>query len=176
MIENFEWIDKNVDGDKVRLTGTTVQLYNKLSADEANLLRDKVNETVTVLNLLSPPLFPLFSLKFKGEGNLNSQLLEPGDIVHGFYDADTIWDNAEYLGGDPTDKANYENQPSTGVFMPKIQFVADGAQTDFDIGVPARVTAVFWDGALLNDDDWDAVDGVITLTFVPALGALIKPI
>jgi len=60
--------------------------------------------------------------------------------------------------------------------MPKIQFVADGVQTDFDIGVPARVTAVFWDGALLNDDDWDAVDGVITLTFVPALGALIKPI
>lgn len=107
MINDFEFIDANGDGEKERQLGATVQLYNKLSADEANRIRSKFNELIDAANSSGIPLFPLFALKFKGEGNLLTETLEAGDIVHGFYDAFTIWDNAVYNGGDPTDKANY---------------------------------------------------------------------
>lgn len=107
MIAIFEFIDKNVDGDKERLTGATVQLYNKLSAEEANLLRDKLNETIIAVNTIAVPLYPDFQLKYKAEGNTDLSSLEIGDIVGGFYDADTVWDLAIYNGGDPTVKSNY---------------------------------------------------------------------
>jgi hypothetical protein len=107
MIEHFEFIDTNEDGEKERQLGATTQLYNKLSAEEANRIRSKFNELIAAANFSGIPLFPLFALKFKGEGNLFTETLEAGDIVHGFYDEFTIWDNAKYLGGDPTDKANY---------------------------------------------------------------------
>lgn len=55
MIDLFQFIDKNVDGDKERLTGATVQLYNKLSAEEANLIRDKLNEIIISVNGLNTP-------------------------------------------------------------------------------------------------------------------------
>lgn len=113
MIDNFEFIDAKPDGTKERQLGATVQLYNKLSADEANRIRSKFNELIAAANFSGIPLFPLFALKFKGEGNTLTDTLEAGDIVHGFYDADTIWDNARYDGGDPTDKANYA-QITTG--------------------------------------------------------------
>lgn len=53
MIEPYEFIDKNGDGDKERLTGATVQLFNKLSADETNLFRDKINEIIAHVNGLN---------------------------------------------------------------------------------------------------------------------------
>ena len=60
--------------------------------------------------------------------------------------------------------------------VPKIMFEADGTQNTFNIGVLANITAVFWNGALLNDNDWTQSGTTFTLTFAPALGELIKPI
>ena len=60
--------------------------------------------------------------------------------------------------------------------MPKIQFIADGIQDTFDIGVEADIKAVFWNSALLNDNDWTQLGSEFTITFVPSLNDLIKPI
>lgn len=62
------------------------------------------------------------------------------------------------------------------VELPKIQFTADGVQDTFNIGVAATIKAVFWNGALLNDDDWSQSANILTLTFIPTAGDLIKPI
>ena len=70
-------------------------------------------------------------------------------------------------------KANISDTP---ISVPKIQFTADGVQDTFNIGVSANITAVFWNGALLNDNDWTQSGTNFTLTFTPSLGELIKPI
>ena len=70
-------------------------------------------------------------------------------------------------------KANISDTP---ISVPKIQFTADGVQDTFNIGVSANITAVFWNGALLNDSDWTQSGTNFTLTFTPSLGELIKPI
>jgi hypothetical protein len=70
-------------------------------------------------------------------------------------------------------KANISDTP---ISVPKIQFVANGTQNTFNIGVLANITAVFWNGALLNDNDWTQSGTNFTLTFIPSLGELIKPI
>lgn len=70
-------------------------------------------------------------------------------------------------------KANILDTP---ISVPKITFTADGVQDTFNIGVLANITAVFWNGALLNDNDWTQSGTTFTLTFTPALGELIKPI
>ena len=70
-------------------------------------------------------------------------------------------------------KANISDTP---ISVPKIQFTADGVQDTFNIGVSANITAVFWNGALLNDNDWTQSGTNFTLTFIPSLGELIKPI
>lgn len=62
------------------------------------------------------------------------------------------------------------------VQMPKIEFIADGVQTDFDIGTNAQVNSVFWNGAQLRDADFSQIGTIITLSFVPDSGAIIKPI
>jgi len=60
--------------------------------------------------------------------------------------------------------------------VPKIQFTADGITATYDIGVSSEITAVFWNGALLDDGDWSQTDTEFTLTFTPDTGAIIKPI
>ena len=70
-------------------------------------------------------------------------------------------------------KANISDTP---ISVPKIQFTADGIQDTFAIGIAAVIKAVFWNGALLNDNDWTQSGTNFTLTFTPSLGELIKPI
>lgn len=70
-------------------------------------------------------------------------------------------------------KANISDTP---ISVPKIQFTADGIQDTFAIGIAAVIKAVFWNGALLNDNDWTQSGTNFTLTFIPDLGAIIKPI
>ena len=70
-------------------------------------------------------------------------------------------------------KANVSDTP---ISVPKITFTSDGVQDTFDIGVLANVTAIFWNGALLNDNDWSQTGTTFTLTFTPAVGEIIKPI
>ena len=70
-------------------------------------------------------------------------------------------------------KANILDTP---ISVPKITFTSDGVKDTFDIGVLANITAIFWNGALLNDNDWTQSGTSFTLTFIPSLGELIKPI
>jgi len=137
MIGHYEFINSKPGsgGLKERLLGATIQLYNKLSAEETNNIRAKLNELVDQVNLLAPPLFPIFALKFKGDGNLNTEALEVGDIVHGFYGPGEIWDNAVYNGGDPEDKANYTNLGGAGGGdVPEIMDGIIGVTADFAVG------------------------------------------
>lgn len=114
MIDPYEFDNANVDGDKEAVIVPAVPtLINKLSANETNGIKDKINELVEAVNPLTPIQFLELRLKFKGDGNTSADL-QAGDIVHGFADASTIWNNAIYEGGDINDRANY-----TPVYDPK---------------------------------------------------------
>jgi hypothetical protein len=132
-MDHYEFIDAKPDGLKERVLGSTIFLYNKLSADETNAIRSKLNEIVDAVNFIDAPIFPLFALKFKGDGNTDPLALEVGDIVHGFYSAGVIWDNAIYNGGDPTDKLNYtrlaDDKPDPVAFVA----VSTGAGQVFEL-------------------------------------------
>jgi hypothetical protein len=60
--------------------------------------------------------------------------------------------------------------------FPKIQFIADGITYDFNLGTAVRTKAVFWNGVLLNDNDFSQSGTTLTLTFTPVSGDIIKPI
>jgi hypothetical protein len=60
--------------------------------------------------------------------------------------------------------------------LPKLQFTANGTATTFDLVTIAKAKAVFWNGALLDDADWSQLNNLLTLTFTPANGEIIKPI
>lgn len=162
MIEPYEFIDKNGAGEKERQLGATTELYNKLSAEETNNFRAKLNEIIDRVNLSDVPLFPLFALKFKGEGNLDLQSLEVGDIVHGFYDADNIWDNATYDGGDPEDKANYTRIVDT--FEPEL-IISDGLTNDYVLSQSGlKVKALYLDrGPRYKFTEWEQEGDTITI-------------
>lgn len=66
--------------------------------------------------------------------------------------------------------------PAPFVKVPKIQFTADGITDTFDIVVNAEITAIFWNGVILNDNDWSQTGTEFTLTFIPSLNDIIKPI
>jgi len=155
-MEHYEFIDSKPGsgGLKERLLGATIQLYNKLSAEETNNIRAKLNELVDAINAVGVPLFPLFALKFKGEGNLNPTTLEVGDIVHGFYASGIIWDNAVYNGGDPLDKANYMRIVDS--FEPEL-FVSTGASNLFNLTQSGmKVQNLFLDrGMRYKLTEWD---------------------
>ena len=66
--------------------------------------------------------------------------------------------------------------PTPFVKVPKIQFTADGITATYDIVVNAEITAVEWNGVILNDNDWSQTGTEFTLTFIPSLKDIIKPI
>lgn len=155
MIDHYEFIDgKPGSGLKERVLGPTVFLYNKLSADETNNIRAKLNELADAINVTGVPLFPIFALKFKGEGNLDINTLEVGDIVHGFYSAGVIWDNATYNGGDPADKANYTRIVDS--FEPEL-FTSTGSSNIFTLAQSGmKVKNLFIDrGPRYKFTEWD---------------------
>ena len=108
MISLYAFDNANLDGDKEAVVVPNVPtLVNKLIANEANGIKDKLNEIITLANpVITPISFLELRLKFKGDGN-TLPTLQTGDIVHGFADVDTIWTNAIYEGGDINDRANY---------------------------------------------------------------------
>ena len=107
-MDHYEFIDHNGAGLKERLLGATIMLYNKLSADETNNIRAKLNELVDAVNATGVPLYEVFALKFKGLGNTDMSSIEVGDIATRYSTVDGIWENAVYNGGgDTQDPANY---------------------------------------------------------------------
>lgn len=106
-IQYYEFIDKKPDGTKERVLGPTVQLYNKLSAEETNAIRAKLNELVDAANFSPVPLYEAFVLKFKGQDNTDLLNFEAGDVASRYSTVDGIWENALFNGGDPQDPASY---------------------------------------------------------------------
>lgn len=101
----LDWIDKVNDPELVAF----LQQYgteNYLSAEEINELRDFVNDLSVGKMDITSLINPFLNLKLIDKG---SQIgipntgpgLEIMDIVRGFFDADTYWPAAYYLGGDP---------------------------------------------------------------------------
>lgn len=168
MITPYSFDNANVNGDKEAvIVPNPPTLVNKLSANETNNIKDKINEVVEVVNVLSPTPFGSFRLELKGDGNtLNT--IQVGDRGR-FYDGNTY----EYNGGDINDIANYtEISDRVG----KIQIVATAGQTVFGIGTAAKATAVFREGALLDDGDWSQSGTNITTSFPFDAGERFKPI
>jgi hypothetical protein len=107
MIAHYEFDNANALGEKEAVIVPNVPtLINKLSANETNNIREKLNELADAVNPFGPIQYLELRLKFKGTGN-TADTLQVGDIVHGFADADTIWNNAIYEGGDVNDRNNY---------------------------------------------------------------------
>lgn len=158
---HYEFIDANGAGYKERRLTATTELFNKLSAEETNLFKDKINEVIDIVNLNKVPLFPIFALKFKADGNLDPFAIEVGDIVHGFYDANTIWDNAIYMGGDLNNKANY--QLVVIAFEPQL-FTSTGTTNDFNLPAGMLAKHVYLDrGVRYKGLEWEQVGVTVTL-------------
>lgn len=88
--------------------------------------------------------------------------------------SDNVVNNSSVPGVTVTDALN--NLNSTGSNFPKRQFTADGVQTTFNLTTTALANMVFWNGAPLDDADWSQSSNILTLTFIPDAGAIIKPI
>lgn len=71
-------------------------------------------------------------------------------------------------------KEDYLSLKSSSI--PKMQFFANGTDATFDLETTNKAKVVFWNGALLDDSDWFQTDNILTLTFIPDNGAIIKPI
>lgn len=104
----IDWADKINDPELVAF----LQQYgtvNYLSAEEINQLRDFVNMLSENKMDKTDLINSFLTLKIIDKGhqngipNIGGTTLEIGDVVRGFFDANTYWKGAYYLGGDPTD-------------------------------------------------------------------------
>lgn len=164
MIDYYDFDNANVDGDKEAVViPNPPTLVNKLSAHETNGIRDKINELVDAVNPLTPIQFLELRLKFKGDGNI-APTLQIGDIVHGFADADTIWTNARYEGGDINDRANY-----TPLYDPKPDPFLDTAPIDginqVFILPPGFIagSVLISRGEIFKTTEWEQTDDALTI-------------
>lgn len=141
-IEHYEFIDKKLDGTKERVLGATIYLYNKLSAEETNAIRAKLNELVDAVNFSVVPLYEVFALKFKAEGNNDMLNIEVGDIASRYSSVDGVWENAMFNGGDPQDPADYTLLVST--YEP-VLFISDGVVNTFELPAGMDAKSLFID-------------------------------
>lgn len=169
MILPYEFDNANLDGDKEAVIVPAVPtLINKLSANEANGIKDKLNEIIDVgQNNFTNIAYLELRLKFKGVvGGVPNSLstLQPGDIVHGFADADTIWTNAIYEGGDITDRNNYtpiyDPKPAPEMFTAPIT----GAGQTFILPTGFKAGSVLKSrGELYIGTEWSQTDDILTI-------------
>lgn len=88
-----------------------------------------------------------------------------------------IYQNSTGSNSIPTSNIDWIFLKSTSNSLSeKLQFTADGISAIYNIGTSATIKAVFWNSVLLNDIDWSQIGTTFTLTFIPQLGDLIKPI
>lgn len=86
-----------------------IEIYiEKDFAESARFYYEKTKEYY----ILSGPN-PFLSLKLIDKGNQNgipntAETLEINDVVRGFFDANTYWKAAYYLGGDPTSRSSWQ--------------------------------------------------------------------
>jgi hypothetical protein len=169
----YEFNSKNALGYKEQYISGVQQPYNFYEAIEVNQLKDKTNELVDFANRNLTIFYPEFRLKFKAEGNL-ADTLQVGDICHGFYDPTTVWTDCIYLGGDPTDKANYTRINSPASIVPKFfseEITVAGTQ-DFTLPSGSVCLAVYFNDIPQYKEDlintamltlWSQTGDVVTI-------------
>ena len=168
MIALYNFDNANVDGDKEAVIVPNVPtLVNKLSANETNGIRDKINEIIPFVNGSKPTPYLTLALIAKGEqgGVANTGAgLEIGDIVRGFKEAGVYWAAAEYLGGDPTDRANYLVQ-SVAYYEPVLFTApATGLNQVFILPTGFIAAEVYKSrGLLYKGTEWTQSDDALTI-------------
>lgn len=159
MINLFQFDNANVNGDKEAvILPNAPTLINKLIANEANNIKDKLNELVENANAGGEAVaFLDLRLKFKGSvlGVANTaDTLEVGDVVQGFADAATLWANATYNGGDPADRANYTPFGGAVEYGPILE-VSDGTSNVVILPNGFKAKNVWLNkGLLYNVTEW----------------------
>ena len=163
---NFD--NANVDGDKEAvIVPATPTLINKLSANETNGIRDKINEMIPFVNLSAPTQYLSLDLIAKGSfgGSPNTaSTLEIGDIVQGFKEEGVFWPAAEYLGGDVTVRDNYK--PVSVVYGEPQVFTAASTGTGQIFILPEGFTAaeVYKSrGLLYKTTEWTQTDDALEI-------------
>ena len=158
LLDTFSYFGK--DGQGVRVNESELRL------------EPYVLPNTEYLNYFPSPLVPDKILKVNAAGT-GFELVNAFNVI-----TQEIREN--YTDTTPSEDAIFKAlqaiQTNIPISVPKITFIADGVQDTFNIGVLAIIKAVFWNGALLNDNDWTQSGTNFTLTFIPSLGELIKPI
>lgn len=183
MIALYQFDNANVSGDKEAVVVPNVPtLVNKLSANETNNIRDKINE---IINLANPVLTPIayldLRLSLKGAvGGVPNTLatLQAGDRVHGFADATTVWQDAIYNGGDVNDRVNYTPQTISKPEPILRTAPITGAGQTFIIPVGFKVGSVLKSkGELFKGSEWSQTSDVLTIIINANIGntVYIKP-
>ena len=163
-ITKYQFDNANTVGNKEAVIVPNVPtLVNKLSANETNGIRNKINELVDLVNPLTPIQFLELRLLFKGTGN-TLPTLQVGDVVHGFADATTIWLKAIYEGGDVNNRANYtpiyDNKPEPISFVA----TATGINQVFILPVGFKAGTVLKSrGELFKGSEWTQTGDALTI-------------
>jgi len=169
MINLYEFDNANLDGDKEAVIVPNIPtLINKLSANEANGIKDKINEIIEATNPISSPIaFLELRLKFKGElAGLPNTLpsLQAGDVVHGFKELGFIWDNAYYNGGDINDRGSYTPIEPAKFEPYLVNAVATGTMQQFILPVGLVAGTVLKSrGELYKGSEWMQTADVLTI-------------
>ena len=169
MISLYAFDNANVQGDKEAVIVPNVPtLVNKLSANETNNIKGKINEIIGATNpVVSPIAYLELRLKFKGivGGVPNTQpTLQAGDVVQGFKEGEEIWNNAIYNGGDINNRANY-----TPIYDPKpepilISATATGTGQTFILPLGFKAGTVLKSkGELFKGTEWSQTADVLTI-------------
>lgn len=168
MIALYNFDNANGAGDKEAVIVPNVPTrVNKLSANETNGIRDKINEIIPFVNGSKPTPYLTLALIAKGEqgGVANTGAgLEVGDIVQGFKEIGVFWESAKYLGGDPTDRNNYELTTPVK-FEPEI-FIASatGINQIFILPQGFKASEVYKSrGLLYKGSEWAQSDDALTI-------------
>lgn len=175
MIALYNFDNANIDGDKEAVIVPNVPtLVNKLSANETNNIRDKLNEIIPFVNSSKPTAYLSLDLIAKGEqggvGNTGAGL-EVGDIVIGFKEAGVFWDAAEYTGGDPTDRANYVPIVPSSFEPESFTATSTGTGQQFILTVGFKAMHVFKSrGLLYKGSEWTQTGDVLTILINTNLG------
>jgi len=164
MIAHYEFDNANGAGEKEAvIVPNPPSLINKLSAHETNNIRAKLNELADASTAITPIQYLELRLKFKGNGN-TADTLQVGDIVHGFKDASTIWNNARYEGGDPNNRDNYT--PLYDPMLDPILITASTTGTMQSFILPVGFVAgsvIKSRGELFKGTEWTQTDDTVTI-------------
>ena len=160
MIDNYDFISSNGSGEKVPYVNGVKQLLNMLSAQEINLLRNKINEIIANANANGVPLYNKYTLAFKGDTNISLDKLQAGDVVARYYDGAINY--YSYNGGNVNDDASYTligglSSTQIGKF---VQTYVSGAQ-DFTLPDFAQIISVFVRGH--RTENYTVSGNVITI-------------